>query len=159
MILRMDNSSISCSFATKYLSNVGQAKIAKEYMSFLEAKNAPTVTIKVCALKYVPNNFDFCLLYFLLLLLYVCSVIYPFGWRCQLKILACSFATIIPFNPKIYEYAKCLPHSLNQKMKEKESVPHSKFLTRQKEKVIIIEKSCYTLDIAHTIYAPFKIMF
>ena len=27
----------------EYLSNVGQAKIAKEYMSFLEAKNALTI--------------------------------------------------------------------------------------------------------------------
>ena len=117
------------------------------------------VTIKVCALKYVPNNFDFCLLCVLLLLLYVRSIIYLFGWRCQLKILACSFATIIPFNPEVYEYAKCLPHSLNQKMKEKEGVPHSKFLTKQKEKVIIIGKSSYTLDIAHSIHTSFKIMF
>lgn len=109
------------------------------------------LTIKVCAFKYVPNNFDPCLLYIcfffflpklyiyvLLLLLYVRSIIYLFGWRCQLKILACSFATIIPFNPQICEYAKCLPHSLNQKLKVKESVPHSKFLSVKKEKVIII---------------------
>ena len=40
-----------------YLSNVGQAKIVKKYMSFLEAKNAPTSTISLSdALSYLHST-------------------------------------------------------------------------------------------------------